>query len=123
MSFKQVLEKHLMALSSKNLTDFLKTVSKTNIILILPNGKLITTYQEFVELHDAWFSDDDWSIEYEVINTVEKPDLCTALLEVNYKDVDENDEIVYLNYFLNLIFERMDDSWFLIHDQNTIFTK
>ena len=123
MVFKQVLEKHLTALSSKNLSDFIETISKTNITLIMPNGKLITTYKEFVELHDAWFSDDDWSIEYEIINTVEKTDLCTALLKVNYKDVDEKDEIVYLNYFLYLMFEYIDETWYLIHDQNTIFTK
>lgn len=123
MEFKQVLNKHLTAMVSKNLSDFVETVSKDNITLIMPNGKLITSFKEFFELHDAWFSDEDWSIEYEIMNIVEKTELSTALLKINYKDIDEKDEIVYLNYYLNLMFEYIDDSWLLVHDQNTIFTE
>jgi len=123
VTFKQVLNKHLKAMVSKNLSDFIETVSKDNITLIMPNGKLITSFKEFFALHDAWFSDEDWSIEYEIMNIVEKAELSTVLLKINYKDVDEKDETVYLNYYLNLMFEYIDNSWLLVHDQNTIFTE
>ena len=123
MEFKQLLENHLEALVSKDFNSFIETVSSENITLIMPNGNLITKHQVFSDLHKAWFSDNDWSISYEIIHIMEKSDICTALLSVDYKDVNENNEPVTLLYYLNLIFEKKDDSWFLIYDQNTIYTK
>ncbi len=123
MEFKKQLDKHLNAIVSRDFESFIDTVSKDNITLIMPNGKLIIKYNDFADLHKEWFSDDDWSMSYEIINTIEKPDICSALLAVDYKDVDEKNEPVGLCYYLNLIFERNGDSWLLIHDQNTIFTR
>ncbi len=122
MEFKQLLELHLKSLVLKDYKGFIDTVSKDNITLVMPNGNLITTYKDFAKLHKEWFSDNDWSISYEIINTMEKSDICTAFLSVLYKDVNEKNEPVILTYFLNLIFEKKDNNWFLIHDQNTIFT-
>lgn len=123
MKFKQLLEKHLKSLVTKDFKSFIETVSKDNITLIMPNGTLITKYKDFSNLHEEWFSDEEWSMSYEIINTIEKSDICSALLSVDYKDVNEKNEPITLLYFLNLIFEKKGDSWFLIHDQNTIFKK
>lgn len=77
----------------------------------MPNETLITTYQDFAKLHEEWFSDNDWSISYELINIIETSDICTAFLSVDYKDVNEKNEPITLFYFLILIFEKKGDSW------------
>lgn len=120
MDFKKLLDKHLNAMIKKDLSTFLETVSKENIILIMPNGKLISDYQGFRDLHSAWFADDDWSMDYKTIKIDGKDFISSVLLEINYHDVDDNNEPTHLNYFLYLVFEKIGENWYLIHDQNTI---
>jgi len=120
MDFKKLLDTHLNAINKKDITTFLETVCKDNITLIMPNGKLITNYLEFSELHKAWFADEDWSMDYKTVKIDEREFLSSVLLEINYHDVDENNEPTLLNYFLYLLFEKINTSWYLIHDQNTI---
>ena len=37
------------------------------------------------------------------------------------KDCDLEGNIIKVNYYLNLIFRKQDEKWFLIHDQNTVY--
>lgn len=118
--FKTTLDKHLQAVTTKNIDGFLETVSKEDITLIMPNGSLINDCRAFSDLHKSWFLDDDWSIEYKIIEVKEGKHLSSALLEINYHDLDENNQSIHLHYYLYLLFEKKDHEWLLIHDQNTI---
>ncbi len=123
MIFKETLDLHLQSIASKDYDRFISTVCENKITLIMPNGSLITDYENFSKLHKSWFSDTDWSINYTLISTVETSEICTALLSINYSDCDENGNSISMTYYLHLIFEYMDSKWLLIHDQNTIFNQ
>ena len=118
--FRKLLDKHLEAITNKNVDVFLDTVSKENITLIMPNGNLINDYEGFSNLHKAWFEDEDWSIDYKLVEVKENEKLSSALLNIDYHDVDENNDPTHLNYYLYLLFENVDGKWLLVHDQNTI---
>jgi len=100
---------------------FMGTVCSDKITLIMPNGSLITEYDKFSKLHEEWFKDTDWSIEYKIINTIESDAMSTALLAIEYKDVDEKGNPILMTYYLNLIFKKINEKWLLIHDQNTTY--
>ncbi|MBS4537725.1 nuclear transport factor 2 family protein [Clostridium sp. D2Q-11] len=120
MSFKNTLMLHLNSMKNKDLNNFLSTVKLENIILIMPNGDLVRDKEEFLELHKSWFEDNDWNLNYKILNIEESSEMAYALIEVDYKDYDEEGNIIKMNYYLNLIFRKQEEKWLLIHDQNTI---
>lgn len=123
MNFTETLEKHLNALQEKNLGKFLETVCEDKITLIMPNGSLITDYENFYNLHKGWFADEDWNIEYKILDVTEMDEVGIVLLSIDYSDLDEKGDAIQMTYYLNLIFRCFDKEWLLIQDQNTIFNK
>lgn len=121
MSFEQALERHLRAVRDHDLDTFLATIANDgSLTMILPNGNLLDNYDEIVELHQEWFADSEWQMTTELITKTETAEMGTALLLVNYEDVDADGQPVQFQYFLNLIFAQRNGKWLLIHDQNTI---
>ncbi|MGH4118025.1 YybH family protein [Clostridium sp.] len=121
MDFKNTLELHLDSMRSKDLNKFISTVKLEDIILIMPNGTLIREKEEFIELHKNWFADNDWDLNYKIINIEESIEIAYALVIIDYKDCDAEGNIIKMNYYLNLIFRKQDEKWLLIHDQNTVY--
>jgi ketosteroid isomerase-like protein len=121
MSFQQTLERHLQAVQAHDIDTFLETIADDgSLTMILPNGNLLDNYDEIVELHQEWFADEEWQMSTELISKHESSEMATALLLVNYEDVDEEGGPVQFQYFLNLIFAQRNGKWLVIHDQNTI---
>ena len=121
MTFDDVLDKHLNAIQTKNFEAFLDTVPhQGELTLLLANGRLMTTAEEFVALNREWFADPDWSLQITLIRKFTGADLGFALVEVNYHDIDRSGNPIDKPYYLNLIFRRhADGRWLLTHDQNT----
>ena len=120
-AFHLALQVHLTAIQNRDLDAFLNTiVSDGQLTLILPNGKLLHDYKDIVSLHQEWFSDPDWEMHTELLSTHESIDMASALLWVDYKDIDREGNPIQLHYYLSLLFARQDDKWLVIHDQNTI---
>lgn len=123
MDFQNVLEIHLNCMKQKRLDEFLATVLLETVTVILPNGTMIADRDGFIKLHQDWFSDTDWTLEFKVLRIEESAEMSYALVSVDYQDLDSKGSPVCLNYYLNLIFKKVDETWLMIHDQNTIFTK
>lgn len=121
MDFKEVLETHLRAIKDKDLETFITTISKDDVTLIMPNGTLINGIKEFIEFHKDWFSDKDWTLNYEIIKIEEGEEISIALLKVDYKDIDLKGNEYSLNYYLTLAFKKSEGKWGLFYDQNTLF--
>ena len=121
MNFQQALERHLRAVQDHDVDAFLDTVAHDgSLTMILPNGNLLDSYDEIAELHREWFADQEWQMTTELVTTHEGSDMASALLLVNYEDVDEGGTPVQFQYFLNLLFAKRDGRWLVVHDQNTI---
>ncbi|MCB0063599.1 MAG: nuclear transport factor 2 family protein [Caldilineaceae bacterium] len=121
MSFEQALERHLQAVKEHDLAAFRATIATDgSLTMILPNGNLLDSYDEIIELHEEWFADQEWQMTTELINTHVSSEMASALILVNYSDVDEDGHPVQFQYFLNLLFANRNGKWVVIHDQNTI---
>ncbi len=123
MDFRVTLSYHLESLQERKLDDYLKTVCLDKVLVIMPNGNLINSGDQFIEFHKDWFADTNWEMECEIMKIAEGTELAYTLIEVLYKDCDKDGNPISMNYFLNLIFKKIDDRWLLIHDQNTTFEK
>lgn len=122
MIFKEVLEIHLKSIKDKDFDLFITTISDDeDITLIMPNGTLINGRKNFVDLHKEWFLDEDWDFNYEILKIEEGQEISFALLKVDYKDLDGKGNEYLMNYYLNLLFKKMEDQWRLVYDQNTLF--
>lgn len=121
MSFQQALDRHLQAVQDHDIDAFLDTIANDgSLTMILPNGSMLDSYEEIVELHQEWFADPEWQLTTELVTQHESKEMSSTLLLVNYQDVDEEGEPIGFQYFLNLLFAKRNDKWLLIHDQNTI---
>ena len=121
MTFQQSLQRHLAAIQDRDIDTFLDTIAPDGrLTLIMPNGSLWQSYDDIAELHQDWFSDPDWRMTTELIATHESAEMASALMLVNYADVDEEGEPVEFQYYLNLLFAKQEDKWLVVHDQNTM---
>lgn len=111
---------HLTAIEKRDLNKLLNTVNSEKITLILPNGKYSTSLEEYKRVNFEWFSDKSWRIEYKIKEKIIKEDLAIILTEITYFEKDEKGEESKFNYFLSLVFQRSNDDWKLIYNQNTI---
>lgn len=118
-SLKMALEKHLSALRSKDLKSFSETLSPDKLTLVLPNGKLIKTPREFVEMHREWFGEAGWSMTHKVHSISQNGNMGFALVKSEYRE-EERDGKPYLNtMYVSRIFEKVNGKWLLVYDQAT----
>ncbi len=116
-SFDATLKRHLNAIASRDLPEILATVADGDVVMvILPNGSLLQGKTAFADLHKEWFADPDWRMEFTEVRRYETEHLCSVLLRYSYRDTPEGPA---RECFLNLVFQRFDDGWLLVFDQNT----
>lgn len=117
MTFKETLKLHLQSVENRDLETLVSTMPAKGgeTVLILPNGSMNTSRDHFVEGHRDWFADKSWTQTFEILNTIETAEMAVATVRYVYKEGDKNP----LNALLGLVFQKIDDKWVLVHDQNT----
>jgi len=120
--FKSAVEAHLEAIAKRDIMAFVEFLSPAhNCIIILPNGNMIEGYENVISFHKEWFEDLDWRMDVEVIDMFATENTGYTLLDIVYHDLDESGKSYYeLNYFLSLLFTKVEDKWILLRDQNTL---
>ncbi len=113
--FSPVLAKHLRGISERNL-GYIEATVDDHVTLILPDGSMVESKQEFVEFHRQWFKDPTWKMEQVVLETNEGRDMSYCLLNYRIIRVGEN---AGPETFLLLVFRKQATGWKLVHDQNT----
>ncbi|WP_432147998.1 YybH family protein [Streptomyces sp. bgisy029] len=119
MDFTTALDRHLAAVRARDLAAYMATVHDEATV-ILPNGRTVTGAEAVRAFHQSWFADPDWTMETETVRTVVHQDTAVAVLDVHYRDLDEDGKPYALRYLLSLVFARADGNWLLVHDQNTL---
>src|SRR5438309_773275 len=119
MTFRETLDRHLRAVQTRDLPGLIQTLPAERLTLVMSDGRLVRTVDEFVALHRDWFASTSWSLDAEVIGTVEGADLGLAVLRLDYRDRPPSGEPVHEQSCLSLAFQRQGDRWVLVYDQNT----
>ena len=119
MTFRETLDAHLRAIQQRDLQGLIDTLPAENLTLIMSDGRLVRSVQEFVKLHQGWFESKSWTLGTEIVSLYETPDLGLATLHIDYRDTPPAGTPIHETSHLTLAFARLGDRWVMIHDQNT----
>ena len=119
--FELIVKKHLKSIDEKNFENFSSTLTDSDKLnLIMPNGVHLKSKSQILDFTQAWFAETTWEMKYTILEMKETSEMGFVLLMVNYSDVDQDNNPYSLVYYLNLIFEKENGKWGLVHDQNTM---
>jgi ketosteroid isomerase-like protein len=119
MTFRETLDKHLRAITRRDLTALAETLSDGPIVLITSDGRLVRSPAEFLDMHKGWFASQTWRLGHEEVSVTEAPDLGIAVLRLDYQDEPAGQAPVREASYLTLVFARRGGVWVMIQDQNT----
>ena len=115
MSFRETLRRHLQAIRERDLAALADTLAAPALVLIMADGKLVRSTQEFLEAHRGWFAVPGWTLEARELEVHEGADLAVALLELDYREPPATRSRGYLT----LVFRNHGGRWLMVQDQNT----
>jgi ketosteroid isomerase-like protein len=119
MTFRDTLEKHLRAVTHRDLAALAETLPEGPIVIISSDGRLVRSAAEFLEMHRGWFASSTWSLGFEEVSVTETADLGVAVLRLDYRDEPAGRPPLREVSYLTLVFARQDGRWVMIQDQNT----
>ena len=115
-NFIKALQKHLNAVSDKDLTTLKSTLSpKGNMELLLPSQKLMNK-AEFIEMHADWFKDTTWTFDTKIISSTVGSKIGVATIESMYKEPERNGKPYFNKMHVSYTLENIDGNWFVIKD-------
>jgi uncharacterized protein (TIGR02246 family) len=115
MSFRDTLRRHLRAIQERDLEALAATVAPDRLLLIMADGKLVRSTEEFLEAHRGWFAMTNWTLGVEEVASFEGADLAVALLRLDYREPPQ----MRSESYLTLVFKRREGTWLMVQDQNT----
>ena len=119
---RATVDAHLAAIQARDLDGLLATVtSGPQLTLILPNGNVLRTREEYRQLHVEWFAEKDWKMVFEVLEVRELGDAGVALVKYQAQALQADGTYqTRREALLSLLFAREAGSWRLVFDQNTV---
>lgn len=115
MTFREALARHLRAIRERDLEALADTVSEKDLTLVMADGRLESTTAAFLAAHRGWFAMPGWTLETRQVQAYESPEIGVAVLHLEYREPAASPQESYLT----LVFQRRDDKWRMILDQNT----
>jgi ketosteroid isomerase-like protein len=119
MNFCETLNEHLRAVRERDLPALIETLAPGRLTLIMSDGRLVQSTDEFVALHRDWFRSQTWSLGAETVSVTEGSDLGLAVVRLDYRDTPPGREPIHEASYLSLAFQKQGDRWVMVHDQNT----
>jgi uncharacterized protein (TIGR02246 family) len=119
VNFRQTLDRHLHAIQNRDLPALLDTLPPDRLTLIMSDGRLVRSVDEFREMHQCWFASDTWKLGAEIVRLVEGTDVGLAVVHLDYRDQPSGGASIHETSYLTLAFQKQGDRWLMVHDQNT----
>ena len=121
-TLKNALERHLAAVNARDLDGLLATVTRGDkLTLILPNGDVLETREQYRQLHVDWFKETDWRMVFDVQDVREFGDVGIARVKYDSQAKGAAGEYASKRLaLLSLVFAKEDGAWRLVYDQNTV---
>ncbi|MBK8968470.1 MAG: nuclear transport factor 2 family protein [Saprospiraceae bacterium] len=117
LAFTACLQKHLDAVSNKDLPGLESTLSPDgNMQLILPNREITNTVAEFVDMHRDWFQDTSWTFETKILNAEVGPEIGAATTEIMYREPNRNGKPFFNRMAVSYTLKKINGRWYVIKD-------
>ena len=123
-AFIETLEKHLRAVSEKDLPSLKSTMSPDgNMQLILPGVEILFSVESFMNYHEEWFQDTSWTFETKILNTDIGDKIGLATTEIVYREPDRNGKPYFNRMIVSYGLEKIDGQWYVIKDHASSIEK
>ncbi|WP_452229545.1 MULTISPECIES: YybH family protein [unclassified Lacinutrix] len=125
MFFVATMQKHLNAVTKKDLTTLKSTLSPNgNMQLILPNTEITNTVDAFMEYHKNWFAVEmPWTFETKILNTEIGKDFGIAITEIVYREPERNGEPYFNRMHVSYALQKIEGKWYIIKDHASSIEK
>lgn len=117
--FREALGRHLLAIEDRDLKALAGTVAPDGVLLVMSDGRLTRSTEEFLEAHRGWFEMKHWRLEVKPVQIYESGDLGVALLHLEYREMPPGKPATRQESMLTLVFRNMGGKWLMFQDQNT----
>jgi uncharacterized protein (TIGR02246 family) len=118
-AFREALGRHLLAIEEKDLDALADTVAPDGVLLIMSDGRLVRTTEEFLDAHRGWFAMKHWRLEVKPVQIYETPHLGVAVLHLDYREMTPGQPATRQASMLTLVFQNRAGKWLMVQDQNT----
>src|SRR5688500_6187249 len=106
MTFRETLNKHIAAITSRDIEALVETLPQDELVLVMSNGKVVRAVREFVEAHRDWFAMPNWLLHFEPVEFHESVDLGVAIFKLDYTDLRPDGSRFHEFSVLTLTFAR-----------------
>jgi uncharacterized protein (TIGR02246 family) len=118
-NFREALGRHLLAIEERDLDALADTVAEGELYLVMSDGKLVRSREEFLEAHRGWFAMKNWRLEVKPVHIFDAPQLGVALLHLEYRETPPGKPPTRQESMLTLVFQLRNGKWLMVLDQNT----
>lgn len=120
----KTLEKHLEAVSKKDLATLKSTMSPNgNMQLILPGSEILESVDSFLAYHEDWFKDKSWTFETKIIDSKTDESLGIATTEIMYQEPDRDGKPYFNRMVVTYSLEKINSKWYVIKDHASSIEK
>jgi uncharacterized protein (TIGR02246 family) len=117
--FREALGRHLLAIEERDIEALADTVAPDGVLLVMTDGSLVRTTEEFLESHRGWFAMKHWRLEVKPVQIYESGELGVALLHLEYREMPPGKPATRQASMLTLVFRNRGGKWAMFQNQNT----
>jgi len=122
--FTQVMQKHLDAVTNRDLNSLKETMSPNGEMqLILPGSEIIDGVSGFMDYHKEWFTEPDWTFETKILNTEIGENLGMAITQIVYREPLRKPEPYFNRMIVSYDLKKIDGKWYIIKDHASSIEK
>ena len=115
--FTAIVQKHLDAVSHKDLIALKSTMSPSGKMqLIMPGAEILNSVDEFMDMHTEWFQDTTWSFKTKILNTEVDDNLGIAITEIIYSEPERDGQPYFNRMVVSYALEKTNGQWYIIKD-------
>jgi hypothetical protein len=122
--FVQVMQKHLDAVSNRDLVALKETMDPNGQMqLILPGSEIIDGVGGFMDYHKEWFAEPDWTFETKILKTEIGTELGMAITEIVYREPLRKPEPYFNRMIVSYDLKKIAGKWYIIKDHASSIEK
>ena len=117
LACRSMLEKHLDAVSNKDLATLKTTlVPEGDFYFVMPQSIIRTKVEDFIKEHEAWFKDKSWSFETRILSLSVGSEVAFAVVEIVYREPERNGAPYFNRMAVSYGMKKIKGRWYVAKD-------
>lgn len=113
----QLMQKHLDAVTNKDLSALRQTLSPDGQMqLILPQSEIINGTTGFINFHENWFAQSGWTFETKILNSEVGETLAMMVVEIVYREAERDGKPYFNRMIVSYDLKNINGKWYVIKD-------